>query len=93
MSDHTVTIGDTTFDHVSYDRAADVLYLSAGSPQPADHTLATPEGHAVRFDRDNDIIGITLVNAGWLLQEGTLAVTLPQVVDVRRSELEEALAT
>jgi len=44
-------------------------------------------------DRDNDIIGITLVNAGWLLREGALAVTLPQVVDVRRSELEEALAT
>lgn len=93
MSDHTVTIGDTTFDHVSYDRDADVLYLSVGAPQSADHTFGTPEGHAVRFDRDDRIIGITLVNAAGLLEQGDLAVTLPRVVDVHRAELEDALAS
>ena len=92
MSDHTITIGDTTFDHMSYDREADVLYLSVGEPQPADHTFGTPEGHAVRLDKDNRVIGITLVNAGALLANGDLEVTLPQVVDVERSALEVALA-
>jgi len=91
MSDHTVTIGDTTFDHVSYDREADVLYLSVGVPQSAAHTFGTPEGHAVRFDRDDRIIGITLVSAGALLARGDLEVTLPQVVDIARSELEDVL--
>jgi uncharacterized protein YuzE len=92
MSDHTLTIGETTFDHLSYDREADVLYLSVGAPQPADHTFGTPEGHAVRLDKDHRIIGITLVNAGALLARGDLEVTLPQVVDVERSALEDALA-
>lgn len=92
MSDHTLTIGDTTFDHLSYDREADVLYLSVGEPQPADHTFGTPEGHAVRLDKDHRIIGMTLVNAGTLLERGDLEVTLPQVVDVERSALKVALA-
>ena len=92
MSDHTITIGDTTFDHLSYDREADVLYLSVGEPQSADHTFGTPEGHAVRLDKDHRIIGITLVNAGTLLERGDLEVTLPQVVDVERSALADALA-
>ena len=92
MSEHTITIGDTTFDHVSYDHEADVLYLSVGEPKPADHTFGTPEGHAVRFDANNDIIGITLVNVRVLSERGEIAVTLPQVVDVRSSELEESLA-
>lgn len=61
MSPHTITIGDTTFDHVEYDRDADVLYLSVGDPRPAAHTYGTPEGHAVRFGTDGDIVGITFV--------------------------------
>lgn len=93
MSAQTITIGDTTFDHVSYDHEADVLYLSVGEPKPADHTFGTPEGHAVRFDANNDIIGITLVNARALTERGQTSVTLPHVVDVQRSQLEEALAS
>ncbi len=50
MSDHTITIGDTTFDRVDYDRDADVLYLSVGDPRPSAQTYGTPEGHAVRYD-------------------------------------------
>ena len=92
MSDHTITIGDTTFDHVSYDHEADVLYLSVGEPKPADHTFGTPEGHAVRFDANNDIIGITLVNARALTEQGQTTVTLPRVVDVRSADIEEFLA-
>lgn len=92
MSHQTVTIADTTFDYVRYDRDADVLYLSVGRPRPADHTFGTPEGHAVRMDHENRITGITLVNAGALLDDGDLEVTLPRVVGVRRSDLAEALA-
>jgi len=91
MSEHTITIGKTTFDHVNYDREADVLYLAVGEPQPAAQTYGTPEGHAVRHDRDGRIIGITLVNAK-LLNRGDIHVTVPEVVDVRHDELKLALA-
>jgi uncharacterized protein YuzE len=91
MSDHTITIGDTTFDHVEYDREADVLYLSVRDPQPAARTYGTPEGHAVRFGADGDIVGITLINARHLLDRDELVVTVPRAVDVRRDELELAL--
>jgi len=92
LNGHTLTIGETTFDHLNYDRDADVLYLSVGAPRAADHTFGTPEGHAVRLDKEHRIIGITLLNAGTLLERGDLEVTLPQVVDVERSELADALA-
>ncbi len=92
MSEHTVTIGETTFDQVSYDREADVLYLSVGQPLPADHTFGTPEGHAVRLDDDRRVVGITLVNPGAVLERGGLKITLPEVVQIDRSELEEALS-
>jgi uncharacterized protein YuzE len=91
MSDNTITIGDTTFDHVEYDRDADVLYLSVGDVRPAATTYGTPEGHAVRFDTDGMIIGITLVNAKYLLERDELVVTVPHTVDVSRDELELAL--
>ena len=89
MSDHTITIGDTTFDHVGYDRA-DVLYLSVGDPQPSAQTYGTPEGHAVRYDSDGHIIGITLVNAKLLLDRGDIHVKVPQIVDVQRDQLKLA---
>jgi uncharacterized protein YuzE len=92
LSDRTITIADTTFDHLEYDREADVLYLSAGDPQPAFETYGTPEGHAVRDDRHGRLVGITLVNARLLLERGDLQVTVPQVVAVRRDELELALS-
>jgi hypothetical protein len=38
----------------------------------------TPEGHLVRFDEDGELVGVTLVNARWLIdRNGKLAVTLP----------------
>ncbi len=92
MNEQTVTIGETTFDHVSYDRDADVLYLSLGSPQPAHHTFGTPEGHAVRYDAGGAVVGITLVSVRALLERGELAVTVPQIVDVRRDEIAVAVA-
>lgn len=93
MSERTLRIGDTVFDRVSYDRQADVLYVSLGEPQPAHHSFGTPEGHTVRSDEHRRIIGITLVNAAALLERGDLRVTIPYVVDIERSELEQVLAS
>lgn len=92
MSATTITIGETSFDHVSYDRDADVLYLSVGEPQAAFQTYGTPEGHAVRYDRGGHIIGITLVNAQQLLDAGEPQITVPQVLGVARADLKLALA-
>lgn len=92
MSDSTtITIGDTTFDSVSYDRDADVLYLRVGQPQAAARTYGTPEGHAVRRDTTGRIIGITLVNARLLLDSPDVHVTVPPIGDVSRHELTRAL--
>ena len=64
----TVHVGSYEFDHVDYDKDGDVLYLRTGSAQPAADTFATPEGHAVRLDEHGEVIGITIVNAKWLLE-------------------------
>lgn len=47
-----------------YDGKADVLYLRRADKRgPATRTLATEEGHAVRYDADGEIIGMTIVDA------------------------------
>jgi uncharacterized protein YuzE len=75
----SVRIGDHEFEHATYDEVGDVLYLRNGEPKPAASTYGTPEGHAVRLDEDGKIIGLTIVNARWLLeQEKGIAITIPQ---------------
>ena len=64
----TVTIGSLTFDHASYDARGDVLYLHVGDPQEAAGSEETPEGHVLRFDADGEVIGLTIINAKWLLE-------------------------
>ncbi len=45
----------------NYDEEADVLYISAGEPKPAD-TVDIEGGTLVRYDRDRKhIVGITIV--------------------------------
>jgi len=39
---------------------AEVLYLHVGDPSRAVNYDETPEGHAVRFDRDGELVGLTL---------------------------------
>ena len=74
----TVRIGHHSFDDVSYDANGDVLYLSAGPPAEAGAGDGTPEGHFVRFGEDGQVVGVTLVNARWLIdRDGKLTVTLP----------------
>jgi uncharacterized protein YuzE len=87
-----ITIGKMTFDHASYDARGDVLYLHAGEPQAAAESEETPEQHVVRFDQEGQVIGLTIINAKWLLdRDGAIAVTLPELQRIDAEELEPAL--
>ena len=88
----TITIGQTTFDHVVYDKTGDVLYLHVGDPSSADDFDETPEGHALRFDADGELVGVTIVNARWLMEKDAhLTITMPERVEVERSVLAQAI--
>ncbi|MGH2902004.1 MAG: DUF2283 domain-containing protein [Solirubrobacteraceae bacterium] len=89
----TVTIGSLTFDHASYDDRGDVLYLHAGARQEAADSEETPEGHVLRFNAQGEIIGLTIINAKWLLErDHAINVTIPEHVAVSPDALSEALA-
>lgn len=84
----TVRIAHLVFDHVVYDEAHDVLYLSIGEPREAADSLVTEEGHVIRLDESGEIIGMTLINAKWLTERDELHVSLP----VSREEVAVAFA-
>jgi uncharacterized protein YuzE len=87
----TLTIADIEFDRVEYD--ADVLYLHVGDPSRAVDYDETPEGHAVRFDRDGKLVGLTLARPKRLLErDGELRVTMPVTRIVSATELAPALS-
>lgn len=52
-----VSVGAYTFDNVSYDAEADVLYLHVGGPSPAADFDESPEGHALQFDVEQNLGG------------------------------------
>ncbi len=88
----SVTIDNLTFDHSSYDEHGDVLYLHRGEPQEAAESESTPEGHVVRFDTDGRIIGLTIINARWLLErDRKLQITLPHHIEVSEATLSPML--
>jgi uncharacterized protein YuzE len=90
----TVKIGPLTFDQATYDEDGDVLYLHVGQRQEAADSEQTPEGHVLRFDAAGAIIGLTIINAKWLLErDGELIVTLPEQVHVAAAAIEPAFAT
>ena len=87
-----VTVGELTFDNVLYDDEADVLYLHAGDPSAAIEFEESPEGHALRYDPAGRLVGITIVNARWLLErDGQATITLPPPIRVGRSALSAAI--
>lgn len=74
----SITIAGTSFDNHGYDDRGDVLYLSVGPPREPARTIATPEGHAVDYDRSGAVIGMVLVNVRFLLErDGVVTVTVP----------------
>jgi uncharacterized protein YuzE len=90
----SVRIGGHEFEHATYDEHGDVLYLRNDTPQGAAiTTFGTPEGHAVRVDRQGHVVGITIVNARWLVErDGELAITIPQQrIEARASDVGAAL--
>jgi len=66
----SLTIAAIDFDRIDYDREADVLYLSVGDPAKAVEFDESPDGHALRFDADGRLVGITIVGARRLVDEG-----------------------
>ena len=88
----SVTIGRTTLDRVVYEADADVLSLHAGDSAGAVEFDESPEGHALRFDGDGRLVGVTIVDARWLLdREGAIRITGPERLEVARDALRGAL--
>ncbi|HEY5815732.1 MAG TPA: DUF2283 domain-containing protein [Solirubrobacterales bacterium] len=94
-----VCLGNHEFDHVVYDAEGDVLYLSRGEPAPARTTLPSLEGHAVRLNDADEIIGITIVGVKWWAErDGRITITipdstcLPERLETSAEELAPALA-
>jgi uncharacterized protein YuzE len=77
----SVRIAGHEFVHATYDESADVLYLrnDAGTGGVPVTTYGTPEGHAVRVDAEGRVVGLTIVNARWLVErDGEIDLTIPQ---------------
>ena len=54
--------------------------------------MLTPEGHGVRYGPDGEVIGVTIINARWLLErDGHLTITVPRSVRVEADELAAVL--
>ena len=88
-----VQIGPYTFDRVRYDHGADVLYLAVGDPASAVDFDETPDGNAVSYNANGDLVGLTLIDVCRLLDETPgedLLLELP--VKASRAELGLAVA-
>jgi uncharacterized protein YuzE len=87
-----VKIDGQTFQRANYDAEGDVLYLTRGESNEAADAILTPEGHGIRYDIGGQVIGVTIINARWLLErDGHLTITLPHSVRVEADELAAAL--
>jgi uncharacterized protein YuzE len=92
MDNMKVKIDDLVFERANYDADGDVLYLTRGESNVAADAVLTPEGHGVRYGPDGEVIGVTLINARWLLEhDGHLTITVPHSVRVEAGELAAAL--
>lgn len=76
----TATLGGITFRSSRYDGEADVLYLRLHEAAAMERSVSTPEGHVALLDGAGQLIGLTVINARWLLErDGEVTVTLPQL--------------
>jgi hypothetical protein len=54
----------------------------------------SPEGHALRFDGEGHLVGVTIVAAKSLIdRDGEIAITVPEVVHVGPDTVGPALAS
>jgi uncharacterized protein YuzE len=85
-----LTIGAWTFDHVNFDRQADVLYLSIGPPRRAIGET-TPEGHVVLLDEETgELCGLTIIGIQRIVNgEMPDDVTVPSSEKISSQELGE----
>lgn len=89
----SVTIDNVIFPYTSYDADGDVLYLKTGVPDNAVECDSTPEGHALRYNAEGELVGITLVSPRhWIERDGKVMVTLPHAVEVAGDALAAAVA-
>jgi uncharacterized protein YuzE len=89
----TVEIGGIVFDNVDYDREGDVLYVDIGDPNRAVDWDESPEGHGLRLGPNDELVGITIVNARWLIeQDGKIVITLPDRRRLEATDLGDVLA-
>jgi hypothetical protein len=89
----TVTIGHLTFDNATYDERGRHPLPACRRAPGCRRQRGDPRGHVLRFDATGKIIGLTIINAKWLLgRDGEITVTLPEQVHVEPAALEEALA-
>lgn len=64
-----------------------------GEATEASDAALTPEGHGIRYDGEGRVIGVTIINARWLLErDGHVTITLPQEVHVPPGDLAGALS-
>jgi uncharacterized protein YuzE len=88
----SITVGHTTFDRVHYDADADVLYLHVGEPTQAVDFDESPEGHALRYSDNGELVGITIVNAKRLLDDAKpIVITIPERVTIDPATLAPAV--
>lgn len=88
----SITVGQTTFDRIRYDADADVLYLHVGDPNQAVNFDESPEGHALRYDGDGKLVGITIIAAKQLLDGAKpIVITIPERVTIDPAALAPAV--
>jgi uncharacterized protein YuzE len=81
----SLKVGPYSFDRAHYDPGADVLYLSQGGLERAADFDETPDGHAISFDADGNLIGLTLIGVRRLVEEAQgndeIVLGLPKKVE------------
>lgn len=87
-----VRVGPLAFDRASFDARADVLYLHLGDPANAVSFESSDEGHALRYDATGRIVGLTMVNARWLIERDGEVIITPPALHVSATALGPALS-